>query len=121
MELRAVNQAINALPAIADAALYGRADFWEVIGARGGDCEDFALGKQAELARRGWPPESLRLATCWTEDGEYHAVLTVDCRGQTWVLDNRYPDIEPFQALPYRWDKRQAPAGASWVQIGEPA
>ena len=115
-ELVAVNLAVNAETAYrSDPELYGRPEFWtEAAGA--GDCEDYALAKRQRLRALGWPEESLRLAVC-TYKGAGHAVLTVDTDAGTWVLDNRYPDPQPWTLLPYAWVKRQARTGAGWVEI----
>lgn len=124
-KLATVNAEVNRLPYRSDATLYGRPDFWTDIEAAGaGDCEDYALAKRARLLAAGWPPSAVRLATCWTERDEYHAVLTVDLQGaegaETWVLDNRFGRVQAAADLVrigYRWDRRQAPAGRGWVQI----
>jgi hypothetical protein len=73
----------------------------------------------------GWPAEALRMATAVDERGELHAVLTVDVatptgRRATYVLDNRFVDVEPWQELSYRWLERQGPSEYAWTYIGNP-
>lgn len=104
---------------------YGVAEFWEVANKRG-DCEDYALAKRQRLMELGWPADSLRIATAFNERGELHAVLTVDVtaadgRRGTYVLDNRFADVEPWQLLVgYRWLERQGPTEYAWTYIGNP-
>jgi predicted transglutaminase-like cysteine proteinase len=114
------------LEAVRDQTRFARADYWQVADASGGDCEDKALLARAQLMARGWPPESLRLALAWTEEREYHAVLTVDVerdgKPATYVIDGRFPWVvgwERLTALGYRWDRRQA-AGGDWRRIVVP-
>jgi predicted transglutaminase-like cysteine proteinase len=123
-ELIKVNTEVNALPYKTDMALYGQPEFWAIIGAAGGDCEDFALGKRARLLALGWPIEALRLCTCTAETGEAHAVLSVDAVSGgapgTWVLDNRFAEVQAWgdlQAYGYRFIERQAAGGPSWVSV----
>ncbi len=122
--LQAAGNAAYRLPDVHDDERYHRADYWEVADARGGDCEDKALYARALLRSQGWPPGSLRLALVWTETGEYHAVLTIDVvrhgRPATYVIDPRFGWVLGWDALTrygYRWDRRQAAAGAGWARV----
>ncbi len=120
LQLQAVQDEVNAGTRYrADPDLYGRADYW-AIAAGVGDCEDYALAKLRRLVELGWPREALRIATCWTDSrpDSFHAVLTVDTDKGTYVLDNRYPRVEPWSALPYRWHAREVPGAATWESIG---
>ena len=85
----------------------GRIDTWSVY-VRHGDCEDFALTKQRELLRHGWPSDALLVTTAYLRDGTYHAVLVVRTDRGEFILDNLNPLILPWQRVPYRWNKRQA-------------
>jgi hypothetical protein len=104
---------------------FGMADIWEVAD-REGDCKDIALAKRKRLMELGWPPESLRMALAYTETGEMHAVLTVDVSTQegrrgTYVLDNRFAHVEPWQVMSqfgYRWVERAGPSPYAWTYIG---
>ena len=110
-----INAHVNASTSYcSDATLYGRPEFWEVAAGQG-DCEDYALAKRAALLKAGADLDDLRLATCWTENDEYHAVLIVTTDDGEFVLDNRYPDPMPRQLLPYRWDKIQK--GSQWFSV----
>jgi predicted transglutaminase-like cysteine proteinase len=108
-DLQSVNERINALPYKADIG-----DDWTPITAAGDDCDSYATAKFEALATMGWPVASLRLATCWTEDTAYHAVLLADLEGQTWVLDNRKAWPIEFELLPYKWDKLQVAGTQDW-------
>ena len=95
----------------------GEVDEWSVYVTQG-DCEDFALTKQRELLRLGWPSDSLLLATAFLEDGTYHAVLLVRTDRGEFVLDNLSPLILRWQEVGYRWNKRQAVGFPQvWQQI----
>ena len=64
-KLKQVNEFFNRIPNISDQAQWGKLDYWatplELIGANGGDCEDFALAKYFTLRELGVPDERLRL------------------------------------------------------------
>ena len=94
-----VQREVNA--AIVPAAEPASRDLW-VVAPRAGDCEDFALTKREALRAAGLPAGALRLATAYTEAGEYHTVLTVQTERGTLVLDNRFAEVRPLADLPYR-------------------
>ena len=95
-----VQREVNA--AIVPAPEPASRDLW-TVGPRVGDCEDFALTKRAALRAAGLPAGALRLATAYTEVGEYHTVLTVQTERGAVVLDNRFAEVRPLADLPYRW------------------
>ncbi len=103
-QLLEVNASINkSIKARAD----GQIDEWSAYVTEG-DCEDYALTKQQELLRKGWPSDALLITTAFLRDGTYHAVLVVRTDRGEFVLDNLNPTILPWQDVPYRWNKRQA-------------
>lgn len=117
--VRSINKAMNDSTVYkTDYDQYMKDDWWSV--AQGaGDCEDFALAKFRRLREAGIPLQWLRLATCYVEDGGYHAVLLVDDETQrvTWVLDNRFPDMWPHTETydkGYRWHKLQIAGTSDW-------
>lgn len=128
-QMARVNLAVNELPYVADAEQYKRDDFWTSIEDQGsGDCEDYAIAKLRTLLGLGWPLEALRLACCYTEGNEYHAVLVVDtpAKNISYMLDNRYPepvDISKLKAEGYQPHIIQAVGGKSewreWKLSGE--
>lgn len=115
-QMQSINAAVNRFPYEADADKYGKPDFWKSIDETGGDCEDFAIAKLRQLREHGWPLAALRLATCYVETGEYHAVLVVEAPGsRAFMLDNRQEDPVPLESLAmlsYKPDRIQAVGGA---------
>lgn len=92
-------------------------DFWQLSPAAG-DCEDYALTKQAALIAAGVPPGSVRLATAELQDGTFHAVTTVETEAGTLVLDNLENAVVPLRALPYRWLRLQGlDGGLRWLEL----
>ena len=81
----------------------------------GSDCDSYATYKMQKLFDLGWQLLDMRLATCWTETGEYHCVLLVELNGQSWVLDNRQTYPTRSQDLDYEWHKIQVPGTQDWV------
>lgn len=100
----------------------GPVDNWQPYVTQG-DCEDYALTKQRELLRAGWPSDSLLITTAYLPDGVYHAVLVVRTDRGEFILDNLNPSILPWQQVNYRWNKRQAVGNPQvWLRIaGAPA
>jgi predicted transglutaminase-like cysteine proteinase len=92
-------------------------DFWQLSPAAG-DCEDYALTKQAALIAAGLPAGSVRLATAELHDGTLHAVTMVETEAGTLVLDNLEPAVVPLRALPYRWLRLQGlDGGLRWLEL----
>ncbi len=89
--VEAVQRAVNAVGYRADgpeSAWHPPSRFWE----RGGDCEEFALTKGAELAAQGY--EHLYLTVVYgRRTGAAHAVLAVEDRGAMVVLDIIAPRV----------------------------
>lgn len=116
--LEKVNREVNKRVTYkSDLALYGRADLW-VLPGKYGDCEDYALEKRNKLIQLGFDPMELRLAICYTELGEGHAVLTVDLGQETYILDNRFDEIKTYNSLKrygYKFVARQR--NNQWVKI----
>lgn len=112
--LKEVNTQINNIPYKSETQ-----EDWTPITLAGGDCDSYATAKFEVLASKGIPTKSLRLATCWCEDGGYHAVLLVDLDEQTWVLDNRHPYPMEYQLLPYKWDKIQIAGTSAWEKASD--
>jgi predicted transglutaminase-like cysteine proteinase len=95
----------------------GQVDNWQPYVTQG-DCEDYALTKQRELLRAGWPSDSLLITTAYLPDGVYHAVLVVRTDRGEFVLDNLNPSVLPWQQVGYRWNKRQAVGNPQvWLRI----
>ena len=91
-------------------------DFWQRLDSTGpGDCEDFALTFRYKL-REMFPAYSgaFRLATAYTEDGQYHAVLSVETDMGTIICDVRFPNCAPWSNFPYTWRLREVAGAGSW-------
>ncbi len=94
-----------------------RADEWHLPTSEG-DCEDFAILKKAELAKRGWPTSAL-LLTVGTLGGTGHTVLTVRTDKGDLILDNRTDSVKDWSRTPYRFFARQSQSeGRKWTRIG---
>jgi predicted transglutaminase-like cysteine proteinase len=122
-QLQQVQESLRQVHQISDKREFHRAEYWQVA-QKAGDCEDIALAGRQRLLALGWPTASVRLATAWTEDGDYHTVLTIDGIRDgnliTYVLDNRFPTIVAWHKLEmigYRFHIRQAAQGPYWVTI----
>lgn len=115
---------LSSVQASVDAAIEPRVeepgiDRWEED-PRFGDCEDYALTKRKVLLAAGLPAGALRLATAYTEHGEYHAVLTVATTAGTLVLDNRFPTVRDWRSMPYRWVTLQRPDWPfRWLRLAD--
>ena len=108
-DIERINSEVNKLPFVNEIG-----DDWTPITDEGGDCDSYATSKYEKLVALGCPKDILRLATCWVETGEYHAVLLVNYEEQTWVLDNRHPYPTEYQLLPYKWHKLQDAGTSKW-------
>lgn len=81
-----------------------------------GDCEDYALEKRRRLVAAGLPSASLTMAIVHHEVRFFpHAVLLAETTNGTWVLDNLHDDPLCWDAVPYRYERRERPDG-SWVR-----
>lgn len=97
-----------------DIDLYQKPEHWAPAILEG-DCEDYALAKRQKLLDLGYDVKYLRLATCWTPFGEYHAVLVVTTDKGDYVLDNNHREPKSRQSLNYKWDKIQQ--GKKWYKV----
>ncbi len=100
-KMEVANNALNALPWIADREKWSADDYWatpfETLTQFGGDCEDMAIGKLVVLRLMGIPKKNLHLAYVKVKQtGEFHMVLVWvnDARTQTLVLDNLIQTIK---------------------------
>ena len=82
-----------------------------------GDCEDFALEKRERLVDLGLPRASLTIAIAFHEVQFFpHAVLLAETTTGTWVLDNLHDDVLCWDAVPYKYTRREQPDG-TWVRF----
>ena len=97
-------------------------DLWMVRDKAGpGDCEDFALTLR-KLMRAQFPgaKTAFRIATAFTEAGEYHAVLSVETDKGTLICDIRYPTCQDWADMPYTWKFRETAGARVWQRIAAP-
>lgn len=92
----------------------GAGDVW-TVGAKTGDCEDYALTKRVRLVKAGLPPGSLRIAYVLTRSGESHAVLVIKSQLGDLVLDNLTNAIKPIQDTSLKLVKMTASDGVNWI------
>lgn len=114
-QLRTINRSVNQ----AVRQRQDRQESWTLPGAGGGDCEDLAILKKAELMKQGWPASTL-LLTVGTLNNTGHTVLTVRTDRGDLILDNLTNQIKPWSRTPYRYFARQEQnaAGDTWSKIG---
>ena len=96
-------------------------DFWQSVSTRSaGDCEDFALTLRKYL-REALPEygAAFLLATAYTENAQYHAVLTIETSSGTLVCDVRFPQCARWDNLPYDWHLREVAGQSNWEDIGD--
>ncbi len=115
--LERINREVNAAVALtSDVAEYGLEECWRFPVDGAGDCEDFALEKRRLLAAAGLPSAALTMAIVHHEVQFFpHAVLLAETTGGTWVLDNLADELMCWDALPYRYERRERPDG-QWVR-----
>ena len=117
-ELVAVNSLVNRIiKPVSDQELYGEVERWAYPESRG-DCEDYALLKQRMLKQRGWPASALLITVVTDEKGQGHAILTARTSSGDFVLDNKRPKVLAWNAVPYRYYKRQSYRNPGlWVSL----
>ncbi|MEX1036147.1 MAG: transglutaminase-like cysteine peptidase [Sneathiella sp.] len=96
-QLEKVNRHMNLFRYILDPINWGVRDYWEIpkeFFARFGDCEDYAIVKYFTLRALGWPAEDMKIVVLQDINlGVAHAILVVDFKGKSLVLDNQIGQI----------------------------
>jgi len=105
--LVSVNDTINRVRFVDDAAHWGAADYWatpaETVASNGGDCEDYSIAKYFLLKELGVPVSRLRLTYVnAVKLGQAHMVLAYYPRpdAEPLVLDNLDPAVRPASQRP---------------------
>jgi predicted transglutaminase-like cysteine proteinase len=100
--LERVNRFFNAVPYRTDAELWQEADYWatpvEMLGVRGGDCEDYAIAKYFTLRELGVAAEKLRITYVKALSlDDAHMVLAYypEPDAEPLILDNLSEHIRP--------------------------
>lgn len=93
-QLEFVHKFVNRLEYITDMSNYGLKDYWatqhEMYGHDGGDCDDYAITKYYALKMLGFDVNDLRVVVVKdTNLNIGHAILVVNFKGKSIVLDNR--------------------------------
>ncbi len=117
--LKDVNRSVNRrVREVSDLSQFRVAENWALPTSRGGDCEDFALLKKLELIRRGFPAQSLLIATVLDKQRRGHAVLIVRTTQGDVVLDNLNSNLKNWSETGYLFLRMQNPkAPARWVSL----
>lgn len=117
--LSRVNARVNAdVEFVSDADNLGEEEVWSLPVDCRGDCEDFALEKRRRLTGdEGLPRAALTMAIAFHEVGLFpHAVLLAETSRGTWVLDNLHDEVLCWDAVPYRYTRRERPDG-EWARF----
>lgn len=121
LHIQTVNLSINErIKPMTDMEIYGVEEYW-AYPTSVGDCEDYVLLKQRELAKAGIPMTDLLITVVRKPDGEGHAVLTVRTDRGDFVLDNLTDEVLRWDETEYTYLKRQAANNTGrWVTIESP-
>lgn len=107
---RAVNSAISPRDDTQD-------DTWD-LGAKEGDCDDYAVEKRRRLIALGFSPAVLALTEV-TARGEGHLVLTIRTDRGALVLDNLRDSIVSWNSTGYQFVRMQSAHRPDyWVAVG---
>jgi predicted transglutaminase-like cysteine proteinase len=110
--LKRVNSAVNG--SIVPRPDAPGADVW-TVGAKTGDCEEFAIAKRQSLIKLGFAPSALRLAYVKTRSGEGHAVLIIKSAIGDLVLDNLTSTIKPLSQSGLRLISMASANPLKWI------
>ncbi|MBV2142094.1 transglutaminase-like cysteine peptidase [Falsochrobactrum sp. TDYN1] len=116
-----VNLSVNErIQPMTDMEIYGVEEYW-AYPTTVGDCEDYVLLKQRELAEAGIPMTDLLITVVRKPDGEGHAVLTVRTDRGDFILDNLTDEVMRWDESDYTFLKRQSASNTGrWVTIEAP-
>jgi predicted transglutaminase-like cysteine proteinase len=112
--LERVNAEVNAeIEFVSDPDNHGKEEVWSLPVDCRGDCEDFALEKRRRLTdEEGLPRAAFTMGIAFHEVQFFpHAILFAETSRGTWVLDNLHDELLCWDALPYRYTRRERPDG----------
>jgi predicted transglutaminase-like cysteine proteinase len=113
--LRQVNDWVNHnIKPETDMDHYGMIQWWRYPDDGAGACHSYALLKRRLLLQAGWPRQALLMTIVHENDGEGHAVLTVETDRGEFILDNLTDDILLWSKTPYHYYKRQSQDDPNW-------
>ena len=107
--LERINRTVNAkITLVPDFPGERGEECWEFPAKGEGDCEDFALEKRRRLVAEGVPSAALTMAIVHHEMELFpHAILLAETTRGTWVLDNLLDELVCWDAVPYRYERRE--------------
>lgn len=117
-DLARLNASVNgAITFMSDPDNLGVEELWSFPADCRGDCEDYALEKRRRLTEMGLPSAALTMAVVFHEVEFFpHAVLLAETTRGTWVLDSFHDELLCWDALPYRYARRERPDG-QWTRF----
>jgi predicted transglutaminase-like cysteine proteinase len=112
-QLTDVNITVNRdISLVFDKDQYQKEEFWTYPDSGFGDCEDIALEKRHRLVNIGFPRGSLRIAIGYHKKNlTSHAVLTVETKQGTYVMDSTNDQIQIWYETPYNFETRERTDG----------
>jgi predicted transglutaminase-like cysteine proteinase len=91
---------------------YQKEELWTYPSSGFGDCEDIALEKRFRLSMIGFPRGALRMAIGYHKKTlTSHAVLTVETKQGTYVMDSTNDQIHIWYQTPYNFETRERTDG----------
>ena len=96
-KIRRVNEFANHQEYILDIENYGVEDYWATPKEflyNNGDCEDYAITKMLSLKQLGFDVSDMRIVVLQDTNLRIpHAVLAVNIKGDTLIMDNQVEEI----------------------------
>jgi len=116
-----VNNLVNTMVTpVTDWELWGVEEFWAYPKNGYGDCEAYALEKRRQLIQAGVPAASLLMTVVRQQNGEGHAVLTVNTTMGDFILDNLEPRVLRWHETDYEILKRVSERHAGqWIGVSD--
>jgi len=103
-----------------DWELWGVEEYWAYPYNGYGDCEAYALEKRRQLIQAGVPAASLLMTVVRQQNGEGHAVLTVNTTMGDFILDNLEPRVLRWHETDYEILKRVSERHAGqWIGVSD--
>ena len=97
VQLREVNNLVNARRYVLDKDNWSDPDYWatpDEFLEKSGDCEDFAVFKYMALKAAGVPVANMRVVVMWdSKSNSGHAALVVYADDDIFLLDNLIPNV----------------------------
>jgi hypothetical protein len=82
-----------------------------------GDCTQWTLGVREALIKQGYPAGALRpIYAIRKFDGAHHLVLGIETDHGTYIADQLYPLVTPWEKVPYEWKSRLV-QGLKWERF----